>query len=69
MAAVGLSGSGQLYLGSTLVASGVTSAAVRAALSADSPDYLIYTTKDHFLHTRPFLELLDAAVLKPAQEK
>lgn len=69
MAAVGLSESGQLYLGSKLVASNVTSAVVRHASLASSPDYLIYTTKDDFIHTRPLLELLDATILKPAEEK
>lgn len=66
---VGLSSSGQLYLGSKLVAPNVTSATVRAASLPSSPDYLIYTTKDDFIHTRPFLELLNAAILKPAEEK
>jgi hypothetical protein len=69
MAAVGLSDSGELYLGSKLVASNVTSSAVRHGSLVSSPDYLIYTTKDDFIHTRPFLELLDAAILKPAEEK
>ena len=55
--AVGISSSGSLYLGSRLVATSVTSAIVRDA-SGQNPVYLLYTTKDQFLHTRPVLELL-----------
>ncbi len=55
--AVGLSADGHLHLGSKLVAASVTSAFVREA-SHDKPVYLLYTTRDNFLHTKPFLELL-----------
>ena len=61
--AVGLSEDGQLFLGSKPVAVSVTSAIVRHA-STDKPAYLLYTTKDNFLHTKPLLELLSGASMQ-----
>ena len=61
--AVGLSEDGQLFLGSKLVAASVTSAIVRDA-GNDKPVYLLYTTRDNFLHTKPLLELLSGASIQ-----
>lgn len=57
--AVGLSEDGHLYFGSKLVADSVTSATVRHA-SNGKPAYLLYTTRDNFLHTKPVMELSGA---------
>lgn len=55
--AVGLSAEGKLYLGSQVIAQSVTSAFVRHA-GEGNPTYLLYTSEDNFLHTRPFLDLI-----------
>lgn len=57
---VGLSADGKLYLGSKLVASSVTSAIVKDASNGEAA-YLLYTTKDNFLHTKPLQDLLSGA--------
>ncbi|KAL4852847.1 Elongator complex protein 1 [Chlorella vulgaris] len=49
--AVGLNANGQLYWGSRLLASEVTSFAVRS--SGPGGAYLLYTTQQHTLHTLP----------------
>ena len=55
--AFGISADGGLFLGNKLIASLVTSITLRQA-SVGSPAYLLYTTRDNFLHTKPLLELL-----------
>lgn len=50
--AVGLTASGRLLAGSTALAEGVTSFAVRAAGAGGA--FLLFSTRDSQLHTRPF---------------
>lgn len=54
--AMGLSADGGLFYGGAMVAQQVTSAAVWGETAA-GPSYLLYTTKDNFLHTFALADL------------
>lgn len=62
--AVGLSEGGQLYWGSAPIQGACTSVAVRG--QGPGGPFLLYTTRDHMLHTLPFA-LLGLQTAKPAQ--
>lgn len=68
--AVGLTLDGEVYWGELLVAKNVASIATRQG-TAPNPDYLLYTTRDRFLHTRAFADLasgIDSSEPLPAQK-